>query len=1572
MRQPTSAPSATAANGPTPTRRARRTILRGLLALLSIAILPVALLAWSLGSESGARWWLAGVLPRLASVEVQGLRGALAGDFALQRLSWQVGQQRWLRIEGLSWQAPVLERDSEGGGGLRLRWPLLQAESVALQGPADDDLPPRLPTRLILPLAIEVDRLSVQRIGFDALGSQPLTDLLARLQLQAGPGGRHRLELQRMHWARLQASGSARLGADAPLPLEAEVKLTHRAGSAAPASTADALVDDLQATLQASGPLARFELHARLQTHDQTLQAQARIEAGSALPLPQLQASLQRLDLQRLNDHWPHTALTGHIDAQLEAQPAGRAAQPLGLTVRLDNPLAGRWEAGHLPLRHLDLSARGRPTSVDEGQVDRLLLQLGSEREPAGQIQATGRWLLAGSGPQRRLSLNLGARLEGLQPARLHPSAPALRVGGPLALNLDWPLGRGGAALKSGDPAQPPQTAEASLGLQTELRGELLGSGLPQVRLHVNADATPRRIDLYSLLAEAGAARLDSSGHLQRDADQWRLKLDSRLQSFDPLPWWPQAPAALHGSTTRLDGRAQADLQLRWPPTSRATQPTSPSASPGRATPGSAPDLLTQLTQLRGEAQLQLEPSLLAGVALSADLRLGSSLAAVALGPLPRMAVDLKVLAAARPEALTTQRATSLTARGELDTQGSRDHWEVQWSSPGLQQLAPWWRLVDLAAAPLAEGDLQGRLELDGRWPRLRSRGEMQAGQSQPLAWHSTAARTGGAAGDSDLSLRGLTARWQIGTHPDDALDLKLQVEQLNRGQQAIGPARLEAQGRSGDHQIQGMLEVEQAGVASATAATTPAPATTAAQAAVPAAAASGVAGTPARTTTGSIPGSTAPPQTVPTDPTAPSRRQWRLALEGQGGWIFDPDQDSYGWSGRVAGATLQEQERPNLAAALQAPALAARRSTWVEVGELPLSWRHGAGQQQLEVGPGQVQVLDARLRLDQLRWARAPAATASAPEPTPPAPSPAPSPVLSTDLLQVKAHLEPLSVAPLLARLQPGFGWSGDLQIGGHLDLRATPQTVQLDARLERRSGDLQVVDPDNPAGPQRLGLDDLRLSLSAQQGQWRVQQRISGGNLGQLEGEQQLLAPPQALLPPASAPLSGRLSLHVAQLAHWGRWLPAGWRLRGQLDSQLALSGRAGAPELSGSLSGRQLGVSNLLQGVDWRDAELSVRLGGETARIEQLRIRAGGGELRGSGHIELGARPRLIARLEAERFAALQRVDRRLVTSGSADLQLDGLGSSLIGRIGVDEGLFDFTQGDAPSLADDVEVERPQGSASGTVEREAAPRSTRQNRMDLRIDLGRKLRLTGRGLTTRLTGEVRLSSPANRLALHGDVRAEDGNYTAYGQKLDIERGLIAFSGAADNPRLDILAIKSDLDDLRVGVAITGTAQNYRVRLFSDPEVTDTDKLSYLLLGRSSDGLGRTDLAMLQRAAFALVTGESDSPSLIEKIGLDQLSVRKEDNDTRATVVSLGKQLTRRWYLGYERGLNATTGTWQLIYRAAQRFTLRAQTGAENALDLIWTWKWGTPTLLPPLPAQLPAAIPAATSPSASASGP
>lgn len=82
------------------------------------------------------------------------------------------------------------------------------------------------------------------------------------------------------------------------------------------------------------------------------------------------------------------------------------------------------------------------------------------------------------------------------------------------------------------------------------------------------------------------------------------------------------------------------------------------------------------------------------------------------------------------------------------------------------------------------------------------------------------------------------------------------------------------------------------------------------------------------------------------------------------------------------------------------------------------------------------------------------------------------------------------------------------------------------------------------------------------------------------------------------------------------------------------------------------------------------------------------------------------------------------------------------------------------------------------------------------------------------------------------------------------------------------------------------------------------------------------------------------------MKSLGLDDIGVRQAQGQgqgaVKETIVTVGKQISNRWYVGYERGLNATTGSWQLIYRIAQRFTVRAQAGQDNAIDLNWTLRW------------------------------
>lgn len=640
----------------------------------------------------------------------------------------------------------------------------------------------------------------------------------------------------------------------------------------------------------------------------------------------------------------------------------------------------------------------------------------------------------------------------------------------------------------------------------------------------------------------------------------------------------------------------------------------------------------------------------------------------------------------------------------------------------------------------------------------------------------------------------------------------------------------------------------------------------------------------------------------------APDSAHTVALLQAQGGLVDLPGAALGGWRGSV------QQIDVRSSAANAAPLLRTR--------DVALEALWAGGPLRASVQPGRAEVLGGAVRWSSIAWTAAARDGGFA-------------------QIEAQAEVEPLRIAPLLARAQPDFGWGGDLSISAHLKLHSAP-SFSADIVIERSSGDLTVTDE---LGTRALGLTDLRLGLAADNGVWNFTQGVAGKALGVAAGAVVVRTAPEATWPPADAPIQGVLELQVADLGAWGTWVPPGWRLAGALHASAGINGRFGAPEYTGEVQGTQLGVRNFLQGVNVSDGDVAIKLQGTTAHIERFTVKAGGGNVKLEGDASLGEAPKAALQLTADKFQLLGRVDRRIVVSGQGRLQLDAKSLAFDGQFGVDEGLFDFTRSDAPALSGDVEVVRGKGApVPGDAASATASNPSREVALDLHVALGDKLRLRGRGIDTGLSGELRITSPGGRLAVNGTVRAVDGTYAAYGQKLTIDRGLITFNGAIENPRLDIEATRPNID-VRVGVAVSGTATNPRVRLFSEPELSEIDKLSWLVMGRASDGLGRTDTALLQRAALALLAGEGGgiTDQVTKAIGLDDIGVRQQtDGEVRETVISLGKQLSRRWYVGYERGLNATTGNFQLIYRIAQRFTLRAQSGQDNSLDLIWTWRW------------------------------
>jgi translocation and assembly module TamB len=286
---------------------------------------------------------------------------------------------------------------------------------------------------------------------------------------------------------------------------------------------------------------------------------------------------------------------------------------------------------------------------------------------------------------------------------------------------------------------------------------------------------------------------------------------------------------------------------------------------------------------------------------------------------------------------------------------------------------------------------------------------------------------------------------------------------------------------------------------------------------------------------------------------------------------------------------------------------------------------------------------------------------------------------------------------------------------------------------------------------------------------------------------------------------------------------------------------------------------------------------------------------------------------------------------------------------GGLHTDEALIILPDDSAPRLGQDVIVRVPANSNPAVTRASATPGSGMTPDVAITLDLGPDFYVKGRGLSTRLSGQLALTSSAETKGqprLIGTVSTVRGTYLAYGQRLDIEEGELRFNGPFDNPSLNVLALRSKLTQ-RVGVQIKGTALAPVVRLYADPELPEAEKLAWLVMGRSPTG-GGAETALLQQAALALMGSKNNGSgaSLAQRVGLDELSVGGASNTANGgasgATLTVGKRLSQDFYVAYETGLAGAVGTLQVFYDLSRRFSLRATTGTQSSIDLIFTRRY------------------------------
>ena len=539
---------------------------------------------------------------------------------------------------------------------------------------------------------------------------------------------------------------------------------------------------------------------------------------------------------------------------------------------------------------------------------------------------------------------------------------------------------------------------------------------------------------------------------------------------------------------------------------------------------------------------------------------------------------------------------------------------------------------------------------------------------------------------------------------------------------------------------------------------------------------------------------------------------------------------------------------------------------------------------------------------------------------------------------------------------LQPGLVALDGLQalrLGGEWDIASAAQLTG-GLRVARESCDWVL--PGDP--PLALGLRAVQLTAHAEHGRLTAELAAAGERLGDWHASIALPLTQSGagwtVLP--GAPLTGQTHIAVADLGWLGPAINSNIRSAGRLTLDADLTGTFGTPRLRGQVRGDDLGLALLDQGVRLQQGQLAARFDQNALHIDTLsftsphepqprdpllsgfNIAREPGTLSASGSIDLtGDNGNL--EISASRLPLAQRRDRWILASGNGRARLDKNTLTLGGNITVDAGLISQPVSERPQLSDDVVF-------SG---QPPTPRKGPRISVDATLDLGEHFHLRASGLEARLAGQLRLrGEPGQPLRVTGSIAARDASFEAYGQRLTVERGIVNFQGPLYDPGLNILALRKGLS-VEAGVEVTGSALHPAVRMVSTPAVPDTEKLSWIVLGRPPDASG-ADTSLLIAAAGSILGGRSGG--LKQTLGVDELSLHPaengktgqigSDNALSSQIVTVGKRLSTRAFLSYEQGVTAAAGVTKLTYTLTPRVNIVTRAGVDNAIDVFYTFSF------------------------------
>ncbi len=227
-----------------------------------------------------------------------------------------------------------------------------------------------------------------------------------------------------------------------------------------------------------------------------------------------------------------------------------------------------------------------------------------------------------------------------------------------------------------------------------------------------------------------------------------------------------------------------------------------------------------------------------------------------------------------------------------------------------------------------------------------------------------------------------------------------------------------------------------------------------------------------------------------------------------------------------------------------------------------------------------------------------------------------------------------------------------------------------------------------------------------------------------------------------------------------------------------------------------------------------------------------------------------------------------------------------------------------------------------------------------MDISVDISSGTWIKTKEANFNTSGKLRLEKiPGADMSLQGNIVSSEGYYTVFGKLFGIEDATLNFTGASQNPDLNIKA-NYEVDDIDISVMVAGNLREPDLSLSSTPALEEIDIISYIVFGTQSNRLQNRHRAFVGKFATAVAAG-GVSELLSSEMGLDLLSIQEGDQGFEDSTFQIGSYLTRDIFVGYERSPSTTSldqtiqmrNKLNLELRVNKRLSIESQMGGENS---------------------------------------